>query len=97
MSYPPKIVLHVPLRDEAALEPFVEQCLLDKVVLIAVVGDGCEHVEDVIDEIVVGDGSDDSRFVVTTSHTDEPVHEVLEFAENWAGEDGREGVLEVWL
>ena len=97
MAYAPKIVLCVPIKDSNALEPFVEDCLRDRVVLIAVVGEGCAHVEDLIDEIIVGDGLDDSRFIVTSSHPDESVEEALEFAESWTCEDGREGVQKVTL
>ena len=40
--------------------------------------------DDLIDEIVVGDGSDKSRFVVTSFHENETIEEeVLEFARNW--------------
>ncbi|HWU27374.1 MAG TPA: hypothetical protein VN154_13330 [Rhizomicrobium sp.] len=97
MAYAPKIVLCVPLKDGKALEPFVEDCLRDKVVLIAVVGDGCRHVEDLIDDIVVGDGSDPRRFVVTSSHPEESVEEVVNFAVGWRCDDGRNGVQKVTL
>lgn len=97
MAYPPKIVLCVPLKNSEALEPFVEQCLRDKVVLIAIVGDGCERVEHLIDMIIVGDGTDESRFIVTTSHPGETVEEVMEFADFYSGEDGSEGVEQVTL
>jgi len=96
-GYAPKIVLCVPLKDREALEPFVEDCLRDNVVLIAVVGGGCRHIEDLIDEIVVGDGSDESRFVVTSSHPGESVEDVVSFATTWACEDGRDGVQKVTL
>ena len=38
-----------------------------------------------IDELAVGDGSDKSRFELlnTTSHPDESLAEVHEFAKNW--------------
>src|SRR5689334_22465464 len=97
MTYAPKIVLLCPIQDETALEPFVEACLRDKVELIAVVGKGCARIEDLIDEIIVGDGSDDSRFILTTSHADERVEDALEFAEEWVCEDGRKGVQKVVL
>ena len=97
VSYAPKIVLCVPVKGDDALAAFVEECLCNKVVLIAVVGDGCAHIEDLIDEIVVGDGSDDTRFVVTTSHPGESIEDVMEFASNWACEDGRDGVQQVTL
>lgn len=97
MGYQPKIVLCLPLKDSGALEPFVEDCLRDKVALIAVVGDGCHEMEQRIDRIICGDGSDKSRFIVTTSHPGETVEEVMEFADFWAGEEGYEGVQKVML
>ena len=95
MGYAPKIVLCVPLKNSEALEPFVEDCLRDKVALIAVVGHGCQHVEDLIDEIIVGDGSDLTRFIVTSSHPEESVEDAMGFATTWACEDGRDGVQKV--
>jgi len=95
MGYAPKIVLCVPLENGEALEPFVEDCLHDKVVLIAIVGEGCRHVEDLVDEIIVGDGSDHSRYIVTSSHPDESIEDAMEFAEMWTCDDGRVGVQKV--
>ena len=83
-----KIILHTPLSDESLLDDFVEQCLRDQVSLIAVVGSDCRRIEDTIDEIVVGDGSDPDRFVCTTSHPDEPFDEVINMAEVWEMERG---------
>ena len=79
MPYAAKVILHSPLSDPAQLDSFVERCLADGVVLIAVVGIDADKVEELIDEIVVGDGSDESRFVVTTSHCNESLEEVLDF------------------
>ena len=78
-----KIILHSPVSNERLLEPFVEQCLRDEVSLIAIVGFGCARLEDMIDEIVVGDGSDPERFVCTTSHPHEPLDEVVNMVECW--------------
>ncbi|ALA19090.1 MULTISPECIES: hypothetical protein [Chelatococcus] len=78
-----KIILHVPVSDENLLYGFVEQCLIDDVSLVAVVGPGCARVEDIIDDIVVGDGSDRTRFLCTTSHPDDPFEEVLNMARAW--------------
>src|SRR4051794_39524485 len=83
MSYPPRVILHAPTWNSRALETFVEDCLRDRVVLVCVVGDDCSRVEDVIDEIVVGGGSDRSRFLTTTSHPGEPLDEVRKFAAAW--------------
>lgn len=87
MTYKPKIVLQVPLAPDASLELFVEACLQDGVALIAVVGESCEEVHDLIDEIIVGDGSDQSRFIATTWRTGETVDEVVEFARIYGSDD----------
>jgi hypothetical protein len=78
-----KIILHSPIADERHLNQFVEDCLRDEVSLIAVVGPGCERVEEMIDWIVVGGGSAAERYVTTSSHPDEPLSDVREFVEFW--------------
>jgi hypothetical protein len=95
MSLPPRIVLHSPVANQAALEPFVEQCLADGVCLIAIIGDGAEALEEEVDWLVIGEGADKSRFLVTSSHPEESLEEVLEFASGWSCE--REGLSEVRL
>jgi hypothetical protein len=40
-------------------------------------------IDDVIDEIVVGDGSDRARYITTSFHEDATVAEVLDFARMW--------------
>ncbi|HWV60782.1 MAG TPA: hypothetical protein VN034_09020 [Sphingopyxis sp.] len=96
MAFPRKILLRSPVSDEALLDAFVEQCLHDKVSIIAVVGADSVRIEDIIDEIVVGDGSDTSRFVCTTSDPDESLEEVLNMLETWEMERA-DPVLEVRL
>ena len=93
MSFPPRIVLHSPVSDQGALAAFVESCLRDGVRLIAIVGDGAEALEDEVDWLVIGDGADESRFVVTSSHPDESLQDVIDFAAGWHCE--REGLAEV--
>ena len=81
MSYAPKIILQLPLSNPDLLDDFVEACIRDGITLIAVVGEGSSNIEDIIDELIVADGSDESRFLVcTTSHPNETVEEVIEFA-----------------
>ncbi|MET3908782.1 hypothetical protein ABID59_003128 [Bradyrhizobium sp. S3.3.6] len=86
MSYASRVILQLPISNEDLLDAFVEQCLCDNVALIAVAGEGAARIENIIDELVVGDGSDDTRFVTTTSHANETVEEVLEFAGCWPDE-----------
>ena len=95
MSLPPRIVLHSPVSSHAALAQFVERCLSDGVRLIAIAGADADKVELQIDMLVVGDGSDESRFLVTSAHPGEPLDEVREFTSGWLC-DG-EGMLEVGL
>ena len=97
MSRQPAVVLALPLSADDKLEPFVEACLMHNVALIAVWGEGCDAVEDLIDEIVVGNGSDDSRYITTSAHQGETLDEVIEFAREWVTEDGRRGAEVVRL
>ncbi len=83
-----KIVLHSPPSDEGLLDDFVEQCLRDRVSLVAVIGQGCQRIEDILDALVVGDGSDPDRFLCTTSHPDESLDEVLQFVRTWEDDLG---------
>ncbi len=92
MTAAPKYILHSPLSDENLLEEFVETTLRENGSLIAVVGMGCERIEDIIDEIIVGDAQyEERRFIATTSHVDESYEEVLEFVELY--DFGQGGVI----
>lgn len=42
-------------------------------------GHDCEVWHDVIDETCVGDGAGEERFLMTTSHDDEPIEDVVDF------------------
>ncbi|WP_017963253.1 hypothetical protein [Rhizobium leguminosarum] len=91
-----KIVLHSPLSDEALLTGFVEQCLAEGVSLLAIVGPGANDLEERVDWMVVGDGSDPKRFLCTTSHPDEPLDDVLNLAKAWEA-DPDDNVEQVFL
>jgi hypothetical protein len=81
MSHSKGIVLQVPISNTDLLPPFVEACIRDGVDLIAIVGEGASGTEELIDELIVGDGSDKTRLlVVTSSHPGETVEEVVAFA-----------------
>lgn len=80
MTYAPKIVLHCPHGYVPRLDSLVEQFLADRVQFVGVVGEDCARIEDIIDELVVGDGSDPLRFILTSSHPGESVQDVIEFA-----------------
>lgn len=61
------------------IKHLVERFLADGVQLVAIVGLGCATMEELIDELVVADAADPSRFVLTSSHPDESLEEVIEF------------------
>ena len=83
MTTEPKVVLVLPISDETLLADFVERCLADNVSLIAVSGEECQRIEDEIDWLIVGDATDHSRFITTSSHPGETLDQVVEFATNW--------------
>ena len=86
MPFAPKVVLHCPTGYHIELDSLVEQFLSDGVKLVAVIGKDCDLVESIIDEIVVGDGSNPDRFLLTSSHPGESVVDVVAFANSLSGE-----------
>ncbi|MDI1226184.1 MAG: hypothetical protein PSY14_00670 [bacterium] len=90
-----KIVLCVAPESEQKLHTFVEECIRGRVGFIAVAGDNCSRIEDIIDELVVGDASDDSRFILTSSHPDEDLDSVIEFARSMITGDEFEDDVEI--
>jgi hypothetical protein len=90
VAYPAKIVLHCVSGSPRGLDVLVESFLADGVKLVCVVGRDAAHVEDLVDEIVVGDGSDKERFILTSSHPGESLRDTLEFAQTFTDEYGDE-------
>ena len=88
MPTPSRLVLALPVSDERLLAAFVEDCVTARVELIAVAGEGARRVEDLIDGLIVGDGADPDRFIVTIAH-EAGLDDALFFAENWAARDSR--------
>ena len=86
MRYGPKVVLHCPKGYAIRLDAMVEQFLSDGVIFVGVVGKDCSLVEDIIDELVVGDGSIEDRFLLTSSHPEESLEEAIQFALSLTGE-----------
>ena len=78
--YARKIALQCPAGYRMELDRLVEDFIADGVAFVGVVGVDRTEVEDLVDEIVMGDGSDGSRFILTSSHPGESLDEVVEFA-----------------
>jgi hypothetical protein len=83
MSYPKKIVLHCPRGYDPRLDALVEEFIRDGVCFVAVVGTDCVRVEDIIDELVVGDGSRDYD-LLTSSHPGESLEAAVALANDLA-------------
>jgi len=62
--------------------------LKDGVKFVGVVGKDAARIEDLVDEVVVGDGSDASRFLLTACHEGETLEDALEFARSLSSEYG---------
>ncbi|HTC52524.1 MAG TPA: hypothetical protein VK700_11375 [Steroidobacteraceae bacterium] len=91
--YARKIVLNCPSGYTPALAAMVEDFIKDGVAYVGVVGSDCARIEDIIDELVVGDGSGDSRYILTASHPGESLDGAVEIAESLTGE--YEGAVQV--
>ena len=79
MPYLPKIVLYCPAGLHGGLEPLVQAFIQDGVTFIAVAGKDASLIEDIIDEVCVGDGAQPYS-MLTSSHPGESLAAVVEFA-----------------
>jgi hypothetical protein len=84
MSYAKKIVLHTPNGYDVALDHLVEKFMEDRVIFVGVVGHECSKIEEIIDEICVGNGSNPYD-MLTSSHPNESVNEAVDFARSLTG------------
>jgi hypothetical protein len=97
VTFARKIVLHCPRGYRAELDGLVEQFLADGVSFVGVVGEDCGRVEEIIDELVVGDGSNADRFILTSAHPGESIEDAVEFVRSLSGEHGGSEVQVVEL
>lgn len=82
MTYSGKIVLlsksgYLPNRDDG----FLHELLDNRIELFCVVGVDADKWEDALDWICIGDNGLGEHLIITTSHTDEFLEQVVEFAE----------------
>lgn len=91
MPHPKKIISHCLNGYSPQLDAMVEEFIRDGVIFV---GKDCARVEAFLEK-VVGDGSRDYH-LLTSSHPDESLEEVIQFAESLTGEfKGTAHVLEV--
>jgi len=79
LSFASKIVLHSRSGYRPELDALVEAFICAKVAFVAVVGVDASRLEDIVDELCIGDGSAPYE-LLTSSHTDESLQEVIDFA-----------------
>jgi len=89
MAYAKKIVLHFRSGYRPELDKLIEEFKRDGVMFVGVVGEDASRVEDIIDELCVGDGSNPYE-MLTSSHAGESLDQAVEFARSigleYAGE-----------
>lgn len=96
MAYEKKVVLKCPNGYKRTIDQMVEDFLDDEVALIAVIGEDCVKVEEIIDTLIVGNGSNPNRFIVTTSHPGESLQDVIKFAELFStAPEGKVQIVEI--
>ncbi|WP_172730180.1 hypothetical protein [Neorhizobium tomejilense] len=102
MPLAPKIVLHCSIYNPSRLRTFVERCINDRVQLLAISGRNAYKIEAMVDLMIIGDGTDISRFICTSAHVNEPLGDVYMMARAFradAGDDVEEVVMigRIWL
>jgi hypothetical protein len=79
MDYDKKIVLFSRSGYRPDLDKLVEDFMRSGVRFVGVVGKEASKIEEIIDELCVGDGSH-PYFILTSSHPEETLDEAVEFA-----------------
>lgn len=80
-----KIVLHCPRGLHRSIDALVDAFMKSGVTYVGVVGKDASRIEDIIDEICVGDGSS-AYDMLTASHEDEALQDAINMAEHLTGE-----------
>jgi hypothetical protein len=91
-----KVILSLSSDIAERLPALVEQWVRDRIAWVAVVGHDCSAVENRIDALLVGDGADRARFMMTTAHPDETIEVVTDFMLSLVGEyEGDVAIVEL--
>lgn len=85
MSYGKKIVLHCPRGLHQSIDSLVGALIKSGVTYVGVVGKDASRIEDIIDEICVGDGSN-VYYMLTANHENETIQDAINLAEQLSGE-----------
>lgn len=75
-----KIILHSQNRYETKHDEILQKLINEKILLFCTVGKDCELLHDIMDELIVGNGTTELDFdLITTWHPDETIEEVIEY------------------
>lgn len=85
MEFTKKIVIHSIKGYRPELDVLINQLIANGVLFIGVVGEDASRIEDVIDELCVGDGTGKPYEMLTSSHEGESVEEAVNFANQLTG------------
>jgi len=83
MSTAKKIVLVSKSGYNARHVPLLEGLIQRHIELFCAVGKDCTLWEDVMDEVCAGPSGVEGHLITTSSHPDQSVEEVIEFAKQW--------------
>jgi len=86
MPFARKIILKSTAGYRPELDTLVQQFIADGVKFVAILGVDASRVEDIIDEICVGDGSQPDYDLLTSSHPSESLAEVVAFSDSLTGD-----------
>ena len=78
-----KVVLHARVAYDRTHDALLQRLLDRKIALFCAVGVDCGAWEDAMDWMCIGPDGEIRGFVVTSSHPDESLAEVVAFAEAW--------------
>lgn len=83
-----KVVLVSKTGYSADKDHILLDLIAEPIALFSAIGQDCQKWEDVMDELCVGDGTN-PVFIPTTSHPNETVEDVIEFAKMFSVENDR--------
>ncbi len=69
-----------------AVDRLVDELMHDGVIFVGVVGPDCTRIEDIVDELEVGDRTREPYSLLTSSHPNKTVADALEFANSLVGD-----------
>lgn len=91
-----KVILHSINGYNKKYDALLQNLIDEKILLFCTVGKDCELWHDVMDELIVGDGTTDSDFdIITTWHKGESLDEVIQFAGKFEIEEIQSGKIKI--